>query len=588
MIDPIVSLSFTIYSNPGVYALLLGSGVSRSSRIPTGWEVVLDLLRRVAANYGETEEAEERPIEWYRSKFKEEPEYSALLDQLAKAPAERSNLLRGYFEPSETDKEQGLKVPTPAHKAIAQLVSKGFIRVIVTTNFDRLLETALHEVGVVPQVIATPSAVKGALPLAHSKCTIIKVNGDYIDTRIRNTESELASYPTGLNRLLDQVFDEYGLLICGWSAIWDIALRDAIQRCRSRRFTTYWTHRGALDEIAESIVSARKAVTLAIEGADSFFAELEEKIAALHDVDQRHPLTPKLAVATTKRYLVDRQQFIRLNDFVMNETETEYEHLMDATFSLSAPYSDEELERRVRRYEAIVEVLVNVLLVGCYWGDLTHVPIWRKALQRIITAEQQSNYIVRAWVELQSYPGLVLTYAAGIAAVSVDKYDTLKALMVDTMIHLRSQNRDMPLANFAIPSRLIDREVGQRLRPDRNEFTPVNNRLQDVLRRPFRPLMPDDNEYAESFDRFEYLLALIWADLSGAAAESSPVPPSGCFGWRHRHAEVRIAAVIDQELASKADQWPPLVAGLFENSLERARTAKACVDEGVKLSGWRW
>ena len=49
MIDPLTALAFSIYENNGVYCLLLGSGVSRSAEIPTGWEITLDLVRRIAA-----------------------------------------------------------------------------------------------------------------------------------------------------------------------------------------------------------------------------------------------------------------------------------------------------------------------------------------------------------------------------------------------------------------------------------------------------------------------------------------------------------------------------------------------------------
>jgi hypothetical protein len=51
-IDPILSLAFGIQSNPGVYALLLGSGVSRGAQVLTGWEIVLDLIRKLAALRG--------------------------------------------------------------------------------------------------------------------------------------------------------------------------------------------------------------------------------------------------------------------------------------------------------------------------------------------------------------------------------------------------------------------------------------------------------------------------------------------------------------------------------------------------------
>ncbi|HEX2619768.1 MAG TPA: hypothetical protein VHL11_06465, partial [Phototrophicaceae bacterium] len=45
--DSVLTLAFTVQKNPGVYALLLGSGISRSSGIPTGWEIKEDLARQI-------------------------------------------------------------------------------------------------------------------------------------------------------------------------------------------------------------------------------------------------------------------------------------------------------------------------------------------------------------------------------------------------------------------------------------------------------------------------------------------------------------------------------------------------------------
>ena len=42
-----------MHSNPGAYAALIGSGVSVSAGIPTGWQVVLDLISKVARVLGE-------------------------------------------------------------------------------------------------------------------------------------------------------------------------------------------------------------------------------------------------------------------------------------------------------------------------------------------------------------------------------------------------------------------------------------------------------------------------------------------------------------------------------------------------------
>jgi hypothetical protein len=269
MIDPMVSLAFSVYSNKGAYALLLGSGVSRASGIPTGWEVVLDLIRKVAKLEGE--DCQPDPAAWFRHKHAADPDYSKLLDVIAKTPTERQRLLRSYFEPTEEERTHFLKTPSSAHKDIAQLVAAGYVRVIITTNFDRLMEKALEEVGVAPTIISTPDQLTGALPLAHSGATLIKIHGDYLDTRIKNTESELASYDPALSGLLDRVVDEYGLVVCGWSADWDIALRAAIERCPSRRFTTYWAIRSPLTHHAKRLVDHRKAALIQIRDANQFF-----------------------------------------------------------------------------------------------------------------------------------------------------------------------------------------------------------------------------------------------------------------------------------------------------------------------------
>lgn len=49
-IEKLTTLAFSMYSNKGAYALLLGSGISRSAHIPTGWEVETALIEQLAAS----------------------------------------------------------------------------------------------------------------------------------------------------------------------------------------------------------------------------------------------------------------------------------------------------------------------------------------------------------------------------------------------------------------------------------------------------------------------------------------------------------------------------------------------------------
>ena len=127
--NPLVALSSSLHAGPRTFALLLGSGISTGAGVPSGWDVVLDLIRRYAVL--QSSDAGEDPVSWYRNHADGDPSYSALLAELAPSPVDRRNLLKQYFEPTEEERANGLKVPVAAHHAIAQLVSKPGSTVLV-------------------------------------------------------------------------------------------------------------------------------------------------------------------------------------------------------------------------------------------------------------------------------------------------------------------------------------------------------------------------------------------------------------------------------------------------------------------------
>ncbi|WEX10669.1 SIR2 family protein [Chelativorans sp. AA-79] len=197
MIDlpPFDALALSLHHSPGVHAMLLGSGLSRSAGIPTGWEITLDLIRRLGALDGLTD-VNDWP-KWYFEKYGKAPNYFEILDSLASTQAERRLILQSYIDAASGEEA---RQPTKAHHSIARLVAAGKVKVLITTNFDRLLEGALRTAGIEPMVIANDDAVAGATPLVHTRCTVIKVHGDYLDARM-NTDPELADYSAATNDL---------------------------------------------------------------------------------------------------------------------------------------------------------------------------------------------------------------------------------------------------------------------------------------------------------------------------------------------------------------------------------------------------
>jgi hypothetical protein len=586
MIDPMVSLAVSVHSGRGIFALLLGSGLSRAAGIPTGWEIVLDLIRTLACVEGA--DCGDDPAAWYVGRFGNEPDYSDLLGAMAMTSAARREVLRTYFEPTEEEREQGRKVPTAAHKAIARLVADGFIKVIVTTNFDRLMERALEEAGVAPSVIASADSIDGAMPLAHPRCTVIKVHGDYLDTRLKNTQDELEVYDGAMNRLLDRVFDDYGLVVCGWSAEWDTALRAAIERCPNRRFATYWSAYRDVAGAAKQLCERRSAEVVTGMDADTFFRDLAEKVAAIADLGSRHPMATPMAVATLKRYLAEDRHRIRLHDLVMDEVERVERALSAAHFPLNRVHpileADGGIVARLSRYDRAIETLLALLVTGGFWGRKGQGGLWIRAIKRLaIHADRQPGNTTL--VRLAVYPALALFYGCGVAAVAAGRYAVLASLSTGGRLRLNGQDYPLMIGLRSVEVYGGFRDLLRRTPEFAGRETPLSERLESTIREQLRPYLPGDQAFQETFDRFEYLTALIHADWE---SKRDPDPeqvwgPYGNYIWRREVIQEVAEELKGEEQRSQAGasgpSWPLLRAGLFGGDLPRLLTVKDAFDK---------
>lgn len=581
--DKIIKLAFSLHSSPGIYALLLGSGVSRAAGIPTGWEIVLDLIQKVAAIEGEA--PDRNPETWYRKRFGEAPDYSKLLDRLSTTPTERASLLRPYFEPTEEEQEQGLKMPTQAHKAIATLVKYGYIRTILTTNFDRLIEKALEEQSITPDVISTDDALKGAMPYVHSKCTVIKLHGDYMDTRIRNTAKELAHYLDELNAHLDRILDDFGLIVCGWSGEWDIALRNAILRCKNRRLPTYWLAKGELTDEAKRIIQHRRAELISIDSANQFFTELCEKINSLREFEKPHPLSYTLAKVTVKRYLSERKYKIRLFDLVNEEIERVFSILSSDHFKTQGVDLDKEsFSKRMHEYEETIKILIGTLATIAYFDEKgSNTSFFTQALERLSKSLRRDGTV--ALINLQYYPCLLLIYVTGIVALVRKNWRILKAIFLDPVYREYDKRQSiLEIVNISyifgeFPKDFIPRDNAAR------EFTPANNYIFEFLYEHIKEFIPDKNKYEDIFDIFEFLSGLIYMysvyllygdenTKKSFGTEEFPWAPVVRFGWRYfgfrsrREWKSSPIEEFSQGGLKQGENWGLLKEGFFDHSIK--------------------
>lgn len=569
-----VALATSMHAQPAVYAVLLGSGASTGAGIPTGWGVVRELVHRIAAiahpeDESTVQAAWDDPESWWSTHGEGNLGYSTLLEHLAPTSAARQGLLADFFQPNDEEREEGLKQPSKAHQAIAELVKRGFVRVILTTNFDRLMEQALEAVGVSPQVITRPEAVNGMAPLAHSPATIIKLHGDYKDLGSRNTPDELGDYPEEWKRLLAQVFDEYGLVVAGWSADWDEALVAAMEGAPNRRYPLYWDSRSSKGENAQRLLASRAGVQIQSDNADELFGELVGNIEALDKLSSP-PLSTAMALARLKRYLPDPVHRIDLHDLVMRAVDDVTAHIAAQPANPQGGVSMETLQATYDGYFNSMEQLAPLLQTGV-WHDTegVHDRLWLDALQRLVDAGTASlQSFNRALGAARLFPAYIALAVAGMTAIRRDREGLLIRLATEVEARPRvDYDQLLPAAHLLHYHRLAEEDWVNGL-PRWNKTTwtyPQSHLFLTDIWRFFKDDNRSFNDFNVAYHGLEYRLGLIQEKTaSGMFMSAISGEYVGERGWDRGGVPLAEIAFRRQLERSRSDSWQTYLGGADE------------------------
>ena len=251
----------------------LGAGTSRTAGLPTATDIIWDLKRRYYCLH-ENQDFQSHDINNNTIKRKIQnymdsqgfpalwspEEYSFYFDL---SFADDYGAQQKYIQEALSSEKVSLNI---GHRALAALLEMEQARVVFTTNFDDVIETAYAEVGgrnITPFHLEGSYAALAALN-AERFPIYVKLHGDFRYKSIKNLETDLLGNDSEIQKCFLAAAVRYGLIVCGYSGRDSNVMtmfRHAIDQNNAFSHGLFWTVpriKGVSDSVLELINYARQ------------------------------------------------------------------------------------------------------------------------------------------------------------------------------------------------------------------------------------------------------------------------------------------------------------------------------------------
>ncbi|BBL69063.1 SIR2 family protein [Methanoculleus chikugoensis] len=549
--DAVVPVAYAMQASPKRYALLLGAGISVAAALPTASDVSGNMILAVAEGRGEKVERGENNevcLAWFEEAFGEPATFQHLMKELGISEANRKDGLKKFIYRTDVNGGPAPGTPTEAHRVIARLVKSGRISLIITTNFDTLMEEALKAETVPYEVITEESDVR-QMSVFPDRCRVLKVNGDFERGTLRITPEDLREYPPAMEDYLRRIFGEYGLVTCGWSGNYDTHLVEILCATDTpRRYPVFWCRRNGGSDPSE-VCKSLLPNGIDIDNADEFFTTLEAIIERFARFEPRTTLTAAAAVRKVRDALRDPRPDLILSDLINTETDRIYQELASGNYlpeNGSSIIAQDFFGEALEKFERFTAPLAAMTAMVAYYDDGENADLIADAIERLINIpcpEPKGGFRIRgmygtkfydALFGLRRYPALLVIYASGIAAVKKGHLSTLEAILtrpkIKTYINISLQR--VPYYDEVNIWFTMACDSVWFLSYNQKRYGEAGN-VHDYLYRTvqsiIQPIMPNEHAYDGAFDTFEYLYGLSYlrlasSPLEGKSAANPPLP----------------------------------------------------------------
>ncbi len=273
IIKPIIPLAVNLADGRRRFILFCGAGISKDAGVPSGQDILIDTLTKIYQQEQKKEKfSKEEVVKWYqKNKSLKDMSYSEMLDLVYPGMEQKRLYLNSFFEG---------KQPGETHETIAKMIGAGLIRLIITTNFDNLIEKALDMEGFSDRysVIATNDQAKNSDTWDKVEiCRIYKIHGDKDQGPIRNSPVELEKLDEYIERDFQELINRHGVLVLGYSGEDEGVIR-CFERREHYRYPIYWQYRGDVNKRVKNLILNQDGVLMRYDRASELLNELLDRV----------------------------------------------------------------------------------------------------------------------------------------------------------------------------------------------------------------------------------------------------------------------------------------------------------------------
>jgi Flp pilus assembly protein TadD len=166
------------------------------------------------------------------------------------------------------------KKPSFGYVVLANLMAQNYINTVITTNFDDLIYNACSTFTDIRPVVYAYGTMISDLRITNARPKILKLHGDYLYSKLKNSGAELAHQDPNMSRHVPILLNEYGLVVVGYSGC-DASVMQLLRQIPPTNDLYWCGHAGSpMPESVRSLLVDVEGMYVEIEGFDQLMNEI--------------------------------------------------------------------------------------------------------------------------------------------------------------------------------------------------------------------------------------------------------------------------------------------------------------------------